>query len=135
MDNALRYALAKVEVAVTDINDNVPVFDYDMYNITVMENLPPGFTVVQVHAVDRDSVSDPVVAVRRHCNGLNACDRIATTAVRSGDKTILQENNRIRSIHSKQSPSGVFATMLQNGESRWPRVQNRWMTWPGMPFE
>lgn len=55
MDNALRYALAKVEVSVTDINDNVPVFDYDMYNITVMENLPPGFTVVQVHAVDRDS--------------------------------------------------------------------------------
>ncbi|KAG0424080.1 hypothetical protein HPB47_000170 [Ixodes persulcatus] len=55
MDNSLRYALAKVEVSVMDINDNVPVFDYDMYNITVMENLPPGFTVVQVHAVDRDS--------------------------------------------------------------------------------
>ncbi|KAK8780968.1 hypothetical protein V5799_017691, partial [Amblyomma americanum] len=55
MDNSLRYALTKVEVLVTDINDNVPVFDYDMYNITVMENLPPGFTVVQVHAVDKDS--------------------------------------------------------------------------------
>ncbi|XP_064457801.1 protocadherin Fat 3-like [Ornithodoros turicata] len=55
MDNSLRYAIAKVEVTVKDINDNVPVFDYDMYNITIMENLPPGFTVVQVHAIDRDS--------------------------------------------------------------------------------
>ncbi|XP_037269642.2 protocadherin Fat 3 isoform X1 [Rhipicephalus microplus] len=54
MDNSLRYALTKIEVSVIDVNDNVPVFDYDMYNITVMENLPPGFTVVQVHAIDRD---------------------------------------------------------------------------------
>ncbi|XP_022692572.1 protocadherin Fat 4-like isoform X3 [Varroa jacobsoni] len=54
MDNSLRYAIARVEIQVQDVNDNVPQFDYDMYNITVMENLPTGFTVVQVNAVDKD---------------------------------------------------------------------------------
>lgn len=29
-------------------------FEYDMYNITVIENLPPGFTVLQVFATDSD---------------------------------------------------------------------------------
>ncbi|CAL1272163.1 unnamed protein product [Larinioides sclopetarius] len=54
-DNNLRTATAKVDVQVLDVNDNVPEFEYEMYNITVMENLPPGFTVVQVSAFDEDS--------------------------------------------------------------------------------
>ncbi|GIY34023.1 protocadherin Fat 2 [Caerostris extrusa] len=54
-DNSLRTAMAKVDVQVLDVNDNVPEFEYEMYNITVMENLPPGFTVVQVSAFDEDS--------------------------------------------------------------------------------
>ncbi|GFU71945.1 cadherin-89D [Trichonephila clavipes] len=55
-DNSLRTATAKVDVQVLDVNDNVPEFEYEMYNITVMENLPPGFTVVQVSAFDEDSL-------------------------------------------------------------------------------
>lgn len=54
MDNPLRQATAKVDVFVGDVNDNRPEFEYDMYNITVMENLPPGFTVLQVYAIDAD---------------------------------------------------------------------------------
>ncbi|UYV72312.1 hypothetical protein LAZ67_9002575 [Cordylochernes scorpioides] len=54
IDNPLRQASAKVEIEVLDVNDNAPVFEYDTYNITVMENLPPGFTVVQVYAQDKD---------------------------------------------------------------------------------
>ncbi|XP_053211715.1 protocadherin Fat 4-like isoform X1 [Panonychus citri] len=54
VDNPLRQALSRVDVFVKDINDNSPEFEYDMYNITVMENLPPGFTVLQVYAVDAD---------------------------------------------------------------------------------
>ncbi|XP_054156169.1 protocadherin Fat 4-like isoform X2 [Oppia nitens] len=54
VDNPLRQALARVDVSVMDVNDNSPEFEYDMYNITVMENLPPGFTVLQVFAVDAD---------------------------------------------------------------------------------
>ena len=55
-DNPLRTATAKVDVQVLDVNDNAPEFEYELYNITVMENLPPGFTVVQVSAFDEDSV-------------------------------------------------------------------------------
>lgn len=47
IDNPLRQALSRVDVHVIDINDNQPEFEYDMYNITVMENLPVGFTVLQ----------------------------------------------------------------------------------------
>ncbi|XP_023209390.1 protocadherin Fat 4-like, partial [Centruroides sculpturatus] len=55
IDNVLRQAVAKVDVEVLDVNDNSPVFEFDTYNITVMENLPIGFTVVQVYALDEDS--------------------------------------------------------------------------------
>jgi len=54
VDNPLRQTLSRVDVTVLDINDNIPEFEYDMYNITVMENLPVGFTVLQVNAIDRD---------------------------------------------------------------------------------
>lgn len=85
MDNSLRYALAKVEVTVMDINDNVPVFDYDMYNITVMENLPPGFTVVQVRAVDRDSVSRlcPLQTPKTNRFGFLRCTLLTRPSARS----------------------------------------------------
>lgn len=35
-------------------NDNSPIFEQDTYNVTVMENLPVGFTVLQVTAFDSD---------------------------------------------------------------------------------
>lgn len=54
LDNPLRQASARVDVVVVDVNDNRPEFEYDMYNITVMENLPQGFTVLQVYAFDAD---------------------------------------------------------------------------------
>ena len=54
VDNPLRQATTRVDIYVADINDNRPEFEYDMYNITVMENLPPGFTVLQVFAIDAD---------------------------------------------------------------------------------
>jgi len=41
-------------VEVLDLNDNVPEFEADFYNISIVENLPTGFSVLQVNAVDRD---------------------------------------------------------------------------------
>lgn len=37
-----------------DINDNQPEFEVDLYNISIVENLPNGFSVLQVNALDRD---------------------------------------------------------------------------------
>lgn len=39
---------------VLDLNDNMPEFEADFYNISIVENLPTGFSVLQVNAIDRD---------------------------------------------------------------------------------
>ncbi|PSN37469.1 Cadherin-89D [Blattella germanica] len=54
VDNALKTGLARVEVELQDLNDNLPEFEVDVYNISIVENLPNGFSVLQVMASDRD---------------------------------------------------------------------------------
>lgn len=54
VDNPLRSGAARVEVEVLDLNDNLPEFEVDLYNISIVENLPNGFSVLQVTARDRD---------------------------------------------------------------------------------
>ncbi|XP_037884780.1 cadherin-89D [Glossina fuscipes] len=53
-DNPLRKALARIEVEILDLNDNIPEFEADFYNISIVENLPTSFSVLQVNALDRD---------------------------------------------------------------------------------
>ncbi|XP_041968077.1 cadherin-89D isoform X2 [Aricia agestis] len=54
VDNPLKTALARIEVEVMDLNDNLPEFEVDFYNISIVENLPNGFSVLQVMATDKD---------------------------------------------------------------------------------
>lgn len=42
MDNPLKTAQARVEVEIIDLNDNLPEFEVDFYNISIVENLPNG---------------------------------------------------------------------------------------------
>lgn len=42
VDNPLKAAQARVEVEVLDLNDNLPEFEVDFYNISIVENLPNG---------------------------------------------------------------------------------------------
>lgn len=58
MDNPLKTGLARVEVEFLDVNDNLPEFEVDLYNISIVENLPNGFSVLQVIATDKDQVSN-----------------------------------------------------------------------------
>lgn len=48
VDDSLKMAQARVEIVVMDLNDNLPEFEVDFYNISIVENLPNGFSVVQV---------------------------------------------------------------------------------------
>ena len=57
INTPLRHATADVHIGVVDINDNLPQFVANLYNISIMENLPVGFSVVQVTAHDVDQVS------------------------------------------------------------------------------
>uniref|UniRef100_A0A8D9E833 Cadherin-89D n=2 Tax=Cacopsylla melanoneura TaxID=428564 RepID=A0A8D9E833_9HEMI len=54
LDNPLKVGMARVEIELLDINDNQPEFEVDIYNISIVENLPNGFSVLQVSATDLD---------------------------------------------------------------------------------
>ena len=54
VDAPERHTLALLDIDVLDVNDNLPQFKADLYNISIMENLPTGFSVVLVYAIDRD---------------------------------------------------------------------------------
>ena len=54
VDNPLKTGVARVEVEVMDLNDNLPEFVVDLYNISIVENLPNGFSVLQILANDQD---------------------------------------------------------------------------------
>ncbi|XP_053681028.1 cadherin-89D [Anopheles nili] len=54
MNDPTKSAFARVEIEVMDLNDNVPEFEVDLYNISIIENLPKGFSILQVNAIDRD---------------------------------------------------------------------------------
>ncbi|XP_063598219.1 cadherin-89D-like [Penaeus indicus] len=53
-DNPRRVGSSVIEVFVEDVNDNLPEFSHSVYAISIVENLPSGFSVVQVSATDRD---------------------------------------------------------------------------------
>uniref|UniRef100_A0A5F8G8U7 Cadherin domain-containing protein n=1 Tax=Monodelphis domestica TaxID=13616 RepID=A0A5F8G8U7_MONDO len=50
----IRSGTAQIRIRVTDANDNPPVFSQDVYRASVSENLPPGSSVLQVTATDKD---------------------------------------------------------------------------------
>ncbi|XP_068021780.1 protocadherin beta-15-like [Melanerpes formicivorus] len=45
---------AQVEIVVLDTNDNIPVFDREVYEVRLLESSPPGQLVVRVMATDAD---------------------------------------------------------------------------------
>ncbi|CAO1442494.1 unnamed protein product [Diamesa serratosioi] len=53
-NDPMKRAMARIEIEIVDINDNLPEFEVDLYNISIVENLPNGFSVLQVNALDRD---------------------------------------------------------------------------------
>ncbi|XP_060109783.1 protocadherin gamma-B7-like [Heteronotia binoei] len=50
----IRSGTANIHVTVTDVNDNVPVFDQETYKVSLKENTPRGTSIVQVKAFDSD---------------------------------------------------------------------------------
>lgn len=45
---------ANLEIIITDINDNSPVFSQDSYNVTINENVTTPLVILKVNAVDSD---------------------------------------------------------------------------------
>ena len=53
--NELKTATASIEISVIDLNDNKPEFKVEQYNMTVIENLPAGFRIIQFTAAGRNT--------------------------------------------------------------------------------
>ncbi|XP_031754625.1 protocadherin gamma-B2 isoform X15 [Xenopus tropicalis] len=52
--NPVRSGTALIRIAVTDANDNLPVFTQEVYKVSISENIPINSTVLTVNATDRD---------------------------------------------------------------------------------
>ncbi|KAE8614249.1 hypothetical protein XENTR_v10008070, partial [Xenopus tropicalis] len=52
--NPVRSGTALIRIAVTDSNDNLPVFTQEVYKVSISENIPINSTVLTVNATDRD---------------------------------------------------------------------------------
>ncbi len=50
-----KQTICRIRVAVSDRNDNAPVFSKASYSVHVSEDVPVGHTVVQVQATDKDT--------------------------------------------------------------------------------
>ncbi|XP_066507713.1 protocadherin-16-like [Hoplias malabaricus] len=55
---------ANLTILVEDVNDNVPSFTQDLYQVTLPEHSPPGSSVITVTATDRDSGENGRVTYR-----------------------------------------------------------------------
>eukprot|EP00079_Xenopus_tropicalis_P009527 XP_002933685.1 PREDICTED: protocadherin gamma-B5-like [Xenopus tropicalis] len=51
-------ATALIKIVVLDANDNYPAFSQDTYQVTLSENAPDGFLVIQLQATDDDDGSN-----------------------------------------------------------------------------
>ncbi|NXI42433.1 PCDBG protein, partial [Galbula dea] len=56
-----RTGTAQVRIVVLDINDNIPTFDRELYEVRLAENSPPEQLVVRVSATDPDEGSNGIV--------------------------------------------------------------------------
>lgn len=52
--NAAANAFMHVTVMIENVNDNAPVFDSKIYDVTIAENIPVNTKIVQVSAIDAD---------------------------------------------------------------------------------
>ncbi|XP_045063913.1 protocadherin alpha-7 isoform X11 [Coregonus clupeaformis] len=51
---SVRSGTVNITITVIDVNDNAPVFDRQVYTVTLDENAPLGTSVLRVHATDLD---------------------------------------------------------------------------------
>ncbi|XP_068626137.1 cadherin-89D [Battus philenor] len=125
VDNPLKTAQARVEVEILDLNDNLPEFEVDFYNISIVENLPNGFSVLQVMATDKDQgengeftyqLSDP--------EGAFSIDpRSGWLTVRNQTVLDREQHSSLRmKVYAKEKNPSIVGTYLDKQRlSKWRR--------------
>ncbi|KAJ8719256.1 hypothetical protein PYW07_016812 [Mythimna separata] len=126
VDNPLKTAQARVEIELLDLNDNLPEFEVDFYNISIVENLPNGFSVLQVMATDKDQGDNGEFTYQlRDPEGAFTIDpRSGWLTVRN--QTVLdreQHSSLKMKVYAKEKNPSVVGTFLdKNRISKWRRT-------------
>ncbi|XP_075975934.1 cadherin 89D isoform X3 [Anticarsia gemmatalis] len=124
-DNPLKTAQARVEIELLDLNDNLPEFEVDFYNISIVENLPNGFSVLQVMATDKDQGDNGEFTYQ-----LNDPEGAFVIDPRTGWLTVRNQTVLDREQHAslkmkvyakEKNPSVVGTFLDKNRLSKWRR--------------
>ena len=83
-----RSGTLNVTVRVTDANDNVPVFESELYETTIREDLAPGSTVARPRAVDPDAGDNGAVRYRLSGQSSDLYGDLFQVDERTGDVTL-----------------------------------------------
>ncbi|KAM8971909.1 protocadherin gamma-B1-like [Pelodytes ibericus] len=70
--NPIRSGTAVIRIAITDANDNFPVFSQEVYKVSIHENTPVNFTVLHVTATDQDEGSNAQITYSFRKTSVNA---------------------------------------------------------------
>nr|5T9T_A Chain A, Protocadherin gamma B2-alpha C [Mus musculus]5T9T_B Chain B, Protocadherin gamma B2-alpha C [Mus musculus] len=81
-----RSGTTQIRIQVTDINDNPPMFSQDVFSVTLREDVPPGFSVLQVTATDQDEGVNAEITYAFH-NVDEQVERIFNLDKRTGEIT------------------------------------------------
>ncbi|KAK6050432.1 cadherin domain protein, partial [Cooperia oncophora] len=94
-----RKSSALVEIGITDVNDNAPVFEQEIYNISVMENATLPATVARLKATDKDSGVNGKVHY-----SIVATSQVPITVDYNTGEVVLREH-----LDARSSPFAVLA--------------------------
>ena len=115
-----------VTVTVHDSDDERPVFTQTRYTASILENSPEGVSVLEVRAVDRDSIESPS---NYSLQDSDASDyftiNVTTGLITTSDLVIDHETNQnfnlvaqAGDISSVFSTAGVFITVIDENDER-----------------
>ncbi|ETN76935.1 cadherin domain protein [Necator americanus] len=94
-----RQSSALVEIGITDVNDNAPIFEKEIYNISVMENATLPAVIAQIKATDKDSGVNGKVHY-----SIAATSSVPLTIDYTTGEVVLRER-----VDAKSSPIAVLA--------------------------
>ncbi len=86
----------RVDITVTDANDNNPQFDNYTYQVSIPENFPPGMAVLQLHARDPDAGANGQIFYRLSDSSLQSVGKMFGVDAHTGEiylKSVLDYEN------------------------------------------
>lgn len=114
--NPVKIGAMSVNITVTDVNDNAPVFTDNNYNITVRENVTIGTTILTIKATDKDIGENGRVSYRLSENQLDVrVSDIFRILPNSGELKL-----KDKLVYESESSYKIIIEALDNG--RQPHV-------------